>query len=63
MSGVVYLVAAVILGAIFLRYAWQIHRHYSDAIARKTFRYSIIYLSLLFGALLVDHYVRLLTLF
>lgn len=58
MSGVIYLASAVALGAVFLGYAWKIYRDYSDALARKTFRYSIVYLSLLFGALLVDHYVR-----
>jgi protoheme IX farnesyltransferase len=58
MSGVVYLISAVLLGAVFLGYAWKIYREYSDALARKTFRYSIVYLSLLFAALLVDHYAR-----
>jgi heme o synthase len=58
MSGVVYLISAVLLGAVFLGYAWRIYREYSDALARKTFRYSIVYLSLLFAALLVDHYAR-----
>jgi protoheme IX farnesyltransferase len=58
MSGIVYLAAAVLLGAIFLGYAWKIFRDYSDALARKAFRYSIVYLSLLFAALLVDHYAR-----
>ncbi|HTJ93009.1 MAG TPA: heme o synthase [Pararobbsia sp.] len=59
MSGLVYLVSAVILGAIYLVYAWKIWRHYSDALARRAFRFSIVYLSLLFVALLVDHYVPL----
>ncbi|RKP59384.1 heme o synthase [Pararobbsia silviterrae] len=59
MSGLVYLVSAVVLGAIYLVYAWRIWRHYSDALARRAFRYSIVYLSLLFAALLVDHYVPL----
>ncbi len=59
MSGVLYLIAAVALGAIFIRYAWRIWRNYSDALARQTFRYSIIYLSLLFLALLVDHYLQI----
>lgn len=59
MSGLIYLVSAVILGAIFLWYAWQIYRNYNDILARKTFAYSIIYLSLLFAVLLVDHYIRL----
>ncbi|MDB5728063.1 MAG: Heme synthase [Noviherbaspirillum sp.] len=58
MSGLIYLASAVVLGAIFLWYAWQIYRHYTDAIARKTFGYSIVYLSLLFVALLVDHYLK-----
>jgi len=47
----------VVLGAIFLGYAWRIYRNYSDQLARKTFTYSIIYLSLLFAALLADHYL------
>jgi heme o synthase len=58
MSGLLYLVTAVVLGAVFLAYAWKIYREYSDELARKTFRYSIVYLSLLFVALLVDHYVH-----
>jgi len=57
MSGLIYLVAAVLLGAGFTGYAWKLWRHYSDTLARKTFRFSIIHLSLLFAALLVDHYV------
>jgi heme o synthase len=58
MSGVVYLVAAVLLNGGFVGYAWKLWRSYSDQLARKTFRFSIIYLSLLFAALLVDHYLR-----
>lgn len=57
MSGVLYLVAAVVLGAIFIVYAWQLWRDYSDALARKTFRFSIWHLSLLFAALLADHWI------
>jgi len=59
MSGLIYLASAIVLGGIFLWYAWQVYRHYTDLIARKTFAYSIIYLSLLFAALLVDHYIKL----
>ena len=59
MSGLIYLASAVVLNAIFLRHAWKIYRHYTDLIARKAFTYSIIYLSLLFCALLVDHYIKL----
>ncbi|MEO8057385.1 MAG: heme o synthase [Burkholderiales bacterium] len=57
MSGLIYLVAAVVLSGGFVAYAWKLWREYSEALARKTFRYSIIYLSLLFAALLVDHYL------
>ncbi len=57
MSGAVYLVAAVALGALFVLYALRIYLAYSDALARKTFRYSIAYLAFLFAALLVDHYL------
>ena len=60
MSGVFYLVAALLLGAAFSGYAWKLWRKYSDALARKTFRFSIVHLSLLFAALLVDHYLSLL---
>ena len=58
MSGPIYLVGAVILGGLFIGYAWRLWRNYSDALARKTFRFSIWHLSLLFAALLVDHYLR-----
>ncbi len=57
MAGVVYLGAALVLGAIFLAYAWRLYRTYSDRLARATFNYSIVYLAALFAALLVDHYV------
>jgi len=58
MSGLIYLASAVILGGIFLRYAWRLYVSYSDTLSQQTFRYSIVYLSLLFAALLVDHYLR-----
>jgi protoheme IX farnesyltransferase len=57
MSGLIYLACAVVLGAMFIWYAWQLWRDYSDALARKTFRFSIWHLSLLFAALLLDHYL------
>ena len=57
MSGWLYVAAALILGGVFLAYALQIYRRYSDALAQKTFRFSILYLALLFAALLVDHYL------
>ncbi|MFP5324929.1 MAG: heme o synthase [Gammaproteobacteria bacterium] len=57
MSGWFYLVAAVVLNAAFCAYAFALWRDYSDALARKTFRFSLIHLSLLFAAMLVDHYL------
>jgi protoheme IX farnesyltransferase len=57
MSGVIYLASAVALGVGFTAHAWQLWRHYSDALARRTFRFSIWHLSLLFLALLIDHYL------
>ena len=59
MSGLIYLAAAAGLGGLFLIYAVRICLAYSDELAKRTFRYSILYLSLLFAALLVDHYLRL----
>lgn len=59
MSGLIYLVSTVILNIGFMAYAIGLYRNYSDALARRTFRYSILYLTLLFAALLVDHYWRI----
>jgi protoheme IX farnesyltransferase len=55
MSGLLYLVGALLLGAGFLRYALRLMR--TDTIAMKTFGYSIVYLMGIFALLLVDHYV------
>jgi len=57
MSGWFYLASALVLGAIFLYRSWLVWRRYTDRAARSAFRYSIIYLALLFAALLVDHYL------
>jgi protoheme IX farnesyltransferase len=57
MSGWIYLVAAIGLGGVFIAYAWRLWRDYSDQLARRTFRFSILHLSLLFAALLLDHYL------
>ena len=58
MTGWFYLGSALILNAIFLKHAWLVWRHYTDQIAQKAFRWSIAYLSFLFAALLVDHYLQ-----
>ncbi len=57
LSGWIYLVAALVLNAGFIWHAFKLWRHYSDQQARKTFRFSLIHLSLLFAALLLDHYI------
>ncbi|MEN9341671.1 MAG: hypothetical protein RL178_983 [Pseudomonadota bacterium] len=57
MSGYFYLISALVLGGMFLAYAIALFRNYSDDLAKRTFRFSIIYLSLLFAALLIDHYL------
>ncbi|HEY0906646.1 MAG TPA: heme o synthase, partial [Methylophilus sp.] len=57
MSGWLYLACASILNLVFLYYTIRLYRHYSDALAKTTFKYSILYLSLIFAALLLDHYL------
>ena len=56
MSGVIYWGVASVLNVIYLGFAWRLFRQYSDQLARRAFTWSIVYLSLLFAALLVDHY-------
>lgn len=56
MSGALYLASALLLGGVFVAYAVALYLRYSDALARRTFAYSIVYLAALFSALLVDHY-------
>lgn len=57
MSGWLYLAVACVLSVGFCWYAWLLWCNYSDALARKTFRFSLIHLSALFAALLLDHYL------
>ncbi len=57
MSSWLYLVAAVVLSAGFCLHGFWLWRDYSDALARRTFRFSLWHLSLLFLALLLDHYL------
>ncbi len=59
MAGRFYIGAALVLDAVFLGYAIAIWRRYSDALARRTFAYSIFYLAMIFAALMVDHYLPL----
>jgi protoheme IX farnesyltransferase len=57
MSSWLYLAVAVVLSAMFSWYGWRLLRNYSDELACKTFRFSLIHLSVLFAALLLDHYL------
>jgi protoheme IX farnesyltransferase len=57
MSSWLYLAAALVLSAGFAWYGFRLWREYSDALARRTFRFSLIHLSALFAALLLDHYL------
>jgi protoheme IX farnesyltransferase len=57
MSGPLYLVAALILGGVFLYYAVSLFRGRDDGLPMRTFVYSIYYLMGLFSALLLDHYL------
>ena len=59
MSGLLYLAGAVALDAVFLYYVVKLYRVYSDALSKKTFAYSIFYLTALFAVLLVDHFIRM----
>lgn len=58
LSGALYLAAALVLDAGFLGYAVRLCRCYDDGLARRSFRYSVVYLTLLFSALIVDHLLR-----
>lgn len=60
MSGMIYLVSVLLLDIVFMMYAIKLYRQYSDALSKTTFKYSILYLMLLFFALVVDHYLLIL---
>jgi len=59
MSGLIYIVAALVLNAVFLGYAWRLYRTGRSDLPMRTFRWSISYLGFLFAALLIDHYWRI----
>jgi protoheme IX farnesyltransferase len=57
MSGIIYLLSAIVLGAVYLAYGIRMWRNHDDLeLPMKSFRFSISYLGLLFSALLFDHY-------
>lgn len=57
MSGWLYLACAVVLGLRFVQISWQLYQTYSDEKARQLFKFSILYLALLFASLLIDHWL------
>jgi len=57
MSSWLYLLAALALSLIFVAHAFKLWREYSDDQARQTFKFSLVHLSVLFAAMLVDHYL------
>ena len=57
MSGIIYLVSALVLSTIFLYYSVNLFYSDDDQDAMNTFQYSIYYIFLIFLALLVDHYI------
>lgn len=57
MCGLIYGISALALGVVFLYYAIKLKYNPNPGTAMKTFGYSIVYLMLLFVALLVDHYL------
>jgi len=58
MSGAIYGVAALVLGLRFIQLVWQLRKSYTDQKSRAVFRFSLTYLSVLFAALLMDHYLK-----
>lgn len=59
MSGLIYLLSVNLLGIGFIYFAWLMMRNKDAKTAMKTFWFSIVYITLLFAALLLDHYVRI----
>lgn len=59
MSGLIYLLSALLLGAVFIYFALLMRRHTDTKTAMRTFWFSIIYITLLFAALLIDHYIKI----
>lgn len=56
MSGWIYLIVSILMNSLFMAYAIGLYRQYSDALAKRTFKFSIIYLMVIFAGLLLDHY-------
>jgi protoheme IX farnesyltransferase len=57
MSSWLYLIFALLLSLVFVGHAYKLWRQYSDDQARQTFKFSLVHLSVLFAAMLIDHYL------
>ena len=57
MNGWLYAVAALVLNGRFIQLVWQLKQTYTDQKSRAVFRYSLTYLTVLFAALLADHFL------
>jgi len=56
MSGLIYLMTAIIAGIAFIWYAHKLKNNENIELSMRVFRFSIHYLTILFAALLIDHY-------
>jgi len=59
MSGLIYLLVALVMGVVFLVYAIRLKRASNNRLAMRTFAFSLVYLAAIFSALLIDHYYRI----
>ena len=57
--GLIYLVSAIVLGLVFIKMAWSLSRNQTNSQAKKVYLYSLLYLALLFAAIMVDSGVQL----
>ena len=55
--GLIYLLSAVALGAVFLWRAWQVNQNHTPLKVLRLYKYSLVYLALLFVAMVVDRMV------
>lgn len=57
--GLIYLVSAIVLGLVFIKMAWSLSKNQTNSQAKKVYLYSLLYLALLFAAIMVDSGVQL----
>ena len=57
MSGMLYLLVVLMLNARFIHWTMRLYRHDDRQLALRTFKFSVVYLTVLFVVMLVDHYL------